>query len=80
MSTINLLVATVQNETIATKPLTFSITDELRKENTAALLTVTPDHNETNTTVAPSTLPATFISNGSTKKNYNFPCGNYAFE
>lgn len=67
MSTINLLVATVKNETIATKPLTFSITDELRKENTAALLTVTPDHNETNTTVAPNTLPATFISNGSTK-------------
>lgn len=66
MSTINLLVA-VKNETIATKPLTFSITDELRKENTAALLTVTPDHNETNTTVAPNTLPATFISNGSTK-------------
>lgn len=31
MSTINLLVATVKNETIATKPLTFSITDELRK-------------------------------------------------
>lgn len=67
MSTINLLVATVKNETIATKPLTFSITDELRKENTAALLTVTPDHNETNTTAAPNTLPATFISNGSTK-------------
>lgn len=67
MSTINLLVATVKNETIATKPLTFSITDELRKENTSALLTVTPDHNETNTTAAPNTLPATFISNGSTK-------------
>lgn len=67
MSTINLLVATVNNETIATKPLTFSITDELRKENTAALLTVTPDHNETKTTAAPNTLPATFISNGSTK-------------
>lgn len=67
MSSIHLLVATVKNETIATKPLTFSITDELRKENTAALLTVTPDHNETNTTAAPNTLPATFISNGSTK-------------
>lgn len=67
MSTINLLVSTVKNETIATKPLTFSVTDELRKENTAALLTVTPDHNETNTTAAPNTLPAAFISNGSTK-------------
>lgn len=67
MSTIDLLVATVKNETIATKPLTFSITDELRKENTAALLTVTPDNYETNTTAAPNTLPVTFISNGSTK-------------